>query len=400
MVQGIHYDVCVIGGAGHIGLPLGVACAQQGLRTVLLDKDESSLLRILQGDFPFMEQNGGPALQDALRRGTLFGTTDPEAISRSRHIICVVGTPVDEYMNPAFHAVTRLLDAYRPHFRPGQTFILRSTVYPGTTDSVERWFRKHQLPVHVAFCPERIVEGRALEELRTLPQIVSAYTEEGYLAVEDLFRRLTTKKLIRLQPTEAELSKLFSNAWRYIKFSVGNQFFMMAEQHGLDYRNIYNAMVEDYDRNRDLPSPGFAAGPCLLKDTMQLAAFNNNLFFLGHAAMLVNEGLPKFLMDGIREKHPLSERTVGILGMAFKAESDDVRDSLSYKLKKLAQIEAKRVLCHDPYVSDESLVGMEQLLAESDVVILAAPHHCYRGIDPRRYPGKHFVDIWGLWPRA
>ncbi len=394
------YDVCVIGGAGHIGLPLGIAFAQLGLRTILLDTDQTSLLRILQGEFPFMEKDGTAALQDALRRGTLFATTDPTAISQSSHIVCVIGTPVDEFLNPGFHVVTRMLDGYRKHFRDGQTFILRSTVYPGTTMRVHEYFRTHGLNIHVAFCPERIAEGKALEEMRTLPQIVGTLTDEAYRSVELLFGRLSQRPLIRVQPTEAELSKLYSNAWRYIKFSVGNQFYMMAEQNGLDYQKIFHAMTDGYERNRDLPSPGFAAGPCLLKDTLQLAAFHDNAFFLGHAAMLANEGLPKFLIDKVKREMPLRDKTIGILGMAFKADNDDPRDSLSYKLRKLAQLEAKNVLCHDPFIKDDSFVDLEQLLRESDVIILAAAHSTYKAINPAEFPNKRFIDIRGFWPKG
>lgn len=395
-----RFDLCIIGGAGHIGLPLGVTFAQQGLRTVLLDVDDAGLQKILGGKFPFMETNGEAALRDALRKGTLFGSTDPSVLSESAAVICVVGTPVDEYLNPDYHVIFKILDSYAPHFRSGQTFILRSTVYPGTTERVQDYFRKKGLDIHVSFCPERIVQGKALEELTTMPQIISAFTEEGYRRVEELFRRITPRKLVRVEPTEAELAKLFSNAWRYIQFSVGNQFYMIAEQHGLDYHRIYRAMLEDYERNAGITTPGFSAGPCLLKDTLQLASFNNNMFFLGHSAMLVNEGMPKFVID--RLKHvfgDLSKKTIGILGMAFKGENDDHRDSLSYKLKKLSKLEAARVLCHDPYVKDTDLVELDRLLKESDIVILGAPHEMYREIDPALHPEKHFVDIRGFWKK-
>ncbi len=392
-----QYDLCIIGGAGHIGLPLGVTFAKQGLRTVLLDVDAAGLQKILQGTFPFMEKNGDASLKEALQKGTLFGSTDPAVISKSSAIICVVGTPVDEYLNPDYHVIFKLLDGYAPHFRSGQTFILRSTVYPGTTIRVHEYFQKKGLDIHVSFCPERIVQGKALEELTTMPQIISAFSEEGYVRVENLFRRITPRKLVRVEPTEAELAKLFSNAWRYIQFSVGNQFYMIAEQHGLNYHRIYRAMLDDYERNAGLMAPGFSAGPCLLKDTLQLASFNNNMFFLGHSAMLVNEGMPKFIIDQLKRAGSLTDKTIGILGMAFKQENDDHRDSLSYKLKKLSKLEAARVLCHDPYVTDSDLVGLDQLLKESDIIILGAQHKMYGEIDPAHYPEKHFVDIWGFW---
>ena len=156
-----------------------------------------------------------------------------------------------------------------------------------------------------------------------------------------------------LEPEEAELAKLFTNTWRYIKFATANQFWMMANDFGLDFARIRHAIAYDYPRAADLPMPGFAAGPCLLKDTMQLAAFNRNNFVLGHSAMLINEGLPLYLVSRLEDRFDLGELTVGILGMAFKGGSDDPRDSLAYKLRKILTLKARETLCTDPYVVDD-----------------------------------------------
>jgi len=153
-------------------------------------------------------------------------------------------------------------------------------------------------------------------------------------------------------------------------------------------------MTHNYPRAIDLPAPGFAAGPCLFKDTMQLAAFTENHFWIGHAAMLVNEGLPQHLVKLIKRAHgSLATKTVGILGMAFKAEVDDARDSLSEKLVGLFELEACKVLCSDPYVSDPRLIEAEELIAKSDLVVIATPHKIYRQLD---YRNKQVVDIWHL----
>jgi UDP-N-acetyl-D-mannosaminuronic acid dehydrogenase len=196
---------------------------------------------------------------------------------------------------------------------------------------------------------------------------------------------------------EAELAKLFTNSWRYIQFATANQFYTIAERYGADFYQIYDAMIFKYPRARNFPRPGFAAGPCLFKDTMQLNAFSNNQFFLGHSAMLVNEGLPNFLVEMLKRKHKLNEKRVGILGMAFKAESDDCRDSLSYKLRKILSIEAKDVLCSDEYIKDTRFVCAEELVDRSDIVIIGAPHATYRSLD---YKGKAVVDVWNLTSQA
>lgn len=397
----VKNSVCIIGGAGHIGLPLGVAFANAGFDTTLLDINTDNLSKIKQGIFPFKEENGEAELKAALAGQRLKTTNNPSAVAESEFIVLVIGTRSDEYLNPNLGAVLRVISEHRPFWRDGQTLILRSTVYPGTSERVQGFFAKEKKNAGVAYCPERIAEGRALTELRQIAQIVSAFDPATLQKARNLFAKITEKIVVVQKPIEAELAKLFSNAWRYVSFAVANQFYAIAAEAGLDYRAIHEAMTQDYPRNAALPKPGFAAGPCLLKDTMQLAAFNLNNFYLGHSAMLINEGLPAFLLKKLKEKHELNHRlddkTLGILGMAFKAESDDSRDSLSYKLRRLAQTEFAAVLCHDAYIQDASFATLPELLEKSDVIILATAHQAYKNINPRQYPEKIFVDIWGFW---
>ncbi|OGG40922.1 hypothetical protein A3A21_01395 [Candidatus Jorgensenbacteria bacterium RIFCSPLOWO2_01_FULL_45_25b] len=397
----MKYELCIIGGAGHVGLPLGVVFANSGVKTVLLDINKEALKEIQEGKFPFKERGGNEALRAALEKENLFTSSDPQTISEARFVLVVLGTPIDEYLSPEFGGITRALDKYESHFQEGQIVILRSTVYPGTTEKIQNYFSEKEKKVRVAFCPERITQGYAIEETKVLPQIVSAFDEETLKEVSDLFRKITQEKIIPVKPVEAELAKLFTNSWRYIRFAVANQFFMIAQDHGLNYQNIERAMKEDYARNKDLPSPGFAAGPCLLKDTMQLAAFTNNNFWLGHAAMLINEGLVNHVIKELKREYldSLKDKTVGILGMAFKANSDDHRDSLSYKLRKIAHVECRTVLCTDPYVKNEQFVSVEDIFKKADIIILAAPHAEYADINPKNYPNIRFIDIWNFWSR-
>jgi UDP-N-acetyl-D-mannosaminuronic acid dehydrogenase len=286
----------------------------------------------------------------------------------------------------------RTVDQIAPHLRDGALVVLRSTVYPGTTAYVAQNLADRGCRADVVFCPERIAEGHALEELGSLPQIIGADTDEAARRAEALFGKLQPV-LVRTTTKEAELAKLFTNTWRYMKFAVANQFFMIADQAGVDYTNVLHAIRHEYPRARDLPGPGFAAGPCLFKDAMQLAAFTSDHFPMGQAAMQVNEGLPAYIASALERRYgTLRGKTIGILGMAFKAESDDSRAALSYKLRKLLAWQGAHVLCADPYVRDDRLVPVEQVVAESDVVILGVPHRAYRGLE---IGGKDVVDIWG-----
>jgi UDP-N-acetyl-D-mannosaminuronic acid dehydrogenase len=383
-------DVVVVGGCGHVGLPLGLAFADRGLKVALLDVNQEAVDLVMSGTMPFMEDGASDVLTRVVGR-ELHATADSAVVSSAENVVVVIGTPIDEHLNPDPNAVLRAVDELREHLVVGQLLVLRSTLYPGTTALIDRIVSTLNKQIDVAFCPERIAEGRAMTELFELPQIVSGRTEHTVDRAEKLFRNLATQ-MVRMTPEEAELAKLFTNTWRYIKFATANQLYMMANDFGLDYERIRLGLTFDYPRAADLPSAGFAAGPCLLKDTMQLAAFNNNNFHLGHAAMMVNEGLPLYLVSKIEEQHDLSELTVGILGMAFKAESDDIRSSLSYKLKRILRFKAARVLCHDPYVSmDPDLVPLDTVLEQSDLIIVATPHHRYAEI----VTTAQVIDIWG-----
>ncbi len=386
------HDVAVLGGAGHVGLPLSLAFAASGLRVVVLDTDRDALARIARGEMPFREAGADELLPEVLLSGRLALTDDPTVLGEVDAVVVVIGTPIDEFLNPSMWVFDRVVDELAGHIRPDTLVVLRSTVFPGTTASVARTLSERGKPVDVAFCPERIAEGHALEELRTLPQIVGADDATAGDRAEELFRRLVPST-IRVRSMEAELAKLFTNAWRYIRFAAANQFFLIADAAGCSYDTILDAIRKDYPRAADLPGPGFAAGPCLLKDTMQLAAFTTDHFALGQASMQVNEGIPAYLVQAMERRFgSLHGRTVGILGMAFKAESDDMRSSLSYKLRKLLRWTGARVICADPYVKDETLTSLETVLAEAEILVIGAPHRVYRELDLR---GRQVVDIWG-----
>jgi UDP-N-acetyl-D-mannosaminuronic acid dehydrogenase len=385
-------DVVVLGGGGHVGLPLSLAFAQAGLRVGIYDTNQATLDRIATGQMPFLETGADELLREVLPTGRLELGSDGEMIARTMRLVVVIGTPVDEFLGPSMTIFEKAVDQIAPFLRHGALVALRSTVYPGTTGYVAQHLAARGCVVDVAFCPERIAEGHALEELRSLPQIIGADADVAAARATELFGALAAKT-IRTTTKEAELAKLFTNTWRYMKFAVANQFFMIAHEAGVDYANILRAIREDYPRAADLPGPGFAAGPCLFKDTMQLAAFTADHFPLGQAAMQVNEGLPAYIVSALERRYGgLTGRTVGILGMAFKAESDDPRASLSYKLRKLLSWAGARVICTDPYVVDERLVPLDRVVAESDILILAAPHREYRRLE---VGGRDVVDVWG-----
>lgn len=384
-----------MGGLGHVGLPLGIALADQELKVCLYDLNRGGFEQVERGEMPFIEYDAEPILKRVINE-TLFLSSAIEDVGQSKFVIVTIGTPVDEHLNPDLRSVRKLFDELRPHLHEDQVIIIRSTVYPGTCKSILDQLNESGSGWKIAYCPERIAQGYAIRELKQFPQLVAGMTKEAASEAAGLLGRFaSTVRIVKMG--EAELAKLFSNAWRYIVFGVANQFHMIANDLGLDFNQVRKIMTENYGRAGSLPSAGFAAGPCLMKDTMQLAAFNNNNFMLGHAALMVNEGLPGYIVQDLRRRFDLENCRIGILGMAFKGNIDDTRDSLSYKLGKILRFHGAQVFYSDEFAEDPTFVSKEALVSKCDIIIVGANHDAYRELLIPE--SKELVDLWGIVPR-
>lgn len=386
--------IAILGGCGHVGLPFGIVLATlDDTEVSLIDVDEHKIGTVNAGQMPFLEENMEPVLQQVIGK-TLKATTSMNELADADIVVEVIGTPVDSHLNPLLKQLYSHTDNTIKHMKDGALLILRSTLYPGTSKLIYERLKAQGRNIHLAVCPERIAEGKALEELKDFPQIIGAFEDEAANLATNLFNRFALS-VIRISPLEAELGKLFVNSWRYLNFAVSNQFYILCLKYNIDFYRIYEAFSKDYPRMKPYPKAGFTAGPCLLKDTLQLCAFSNNLFFMGNAAMVVNESIPNFIIEQL-EKHNLKNLRVAILGMAFKGDSDDTRDSLAYKLRNLLHVYAKEVVCTDPFVKDESFVPLDKAISYADVIVLGAPHSAYKTITIP--PDKLIVDVWGFWP--
>lgn len=385
----MSYDVCIVGGLGHVGLPLGITLALGGAQVALYDTNEAGRHGVRSGRMPFVEAGAEQALNEVIGKSLHVVDCPVEA----EHTVIAVGTPIDEYQNPRTEAVFGAVQGLGIKLRH---ICLRSTVFPGTTRRLARMLKGETL---VSFCPERILQGRAMAELRELPQIVSGTTPQAESAAGGMFRKfMPGVQTVPASVEEAELAKLFLNAWRYIRFAGANQFYELATELGVDYGNVQRVMKEGYARGADIPGPGFAAGPCLLKDTMQLAAVSPNSFPLGQAARLVNEGFPDFIVRRLQQAgiELKNYAKVGILGMAFKSDIDDVRDSLGFKLKRLLEFAGAFVMASDEYHAGHGTKWRtkEEVIAAADIVIIGVPHSAYVGLPLQ--PWQTVVDPWGV----
>jgi len=389
-------DVMVIGGCGHIGLPLAIAFADLGARVGIYDASDVAVGKVNAAQMPFDEPGAADVLKRVVAAGRLKASAGPGIVATAEHLIVVIGTPVDEHLNPDHAAIPNSLSGCADHLRDGQILILRSTVYPGVTALVEKMITRLGVRMDVAFCPERIAEGKAMSELSELPQIVSSRTP----------RRRPGKRFV--QHADARAGAHDAGGGR-----AGEAVHQRVAVHQVrDGKPAVHDGQRPRARLRANPSGPHARlpegcghaqrrfslpGPCLFKDTMQLAAFNNNNFALGHTAMTINEGLPLYLVYRLEQRFDLRSMTVGILGMAFKGGSDDIRSSLSYKLKRILAFKADAVLCSDPYVTaDSSLRPLDEILALADLLVIGAPHPEYRDLGT----GKPVADIWNVLGRG
>lgn len=406
--------LCV--GGGHVGLPLSLRFWEVGNDVTVLDIDPAKMEAVQRGVMPFMEQGCDQVLAEAARRDRFRALTYADealdvAIARADYVVMTLGTPLGTDYTFRFDQYFHVLDRLVPHLSAGVTLIVRSTVAPHFTRNVisarvaaaRDWIPGRDF--FAAFCPERLVQGKALADIDDLPEIVGADDPETARRAESLFLSLGRDKLIHHVTTvEAELSKLYLNTFRYTLFGLANEFAQIAEQYGADLYAILDAANGGYPRG-GIPRPGPSRGPCLGKDTATLA-FASTTGLIPHAAIKTNENLV------IRVAHDLGaalgslvNRRITVLGRAFKADTDDVRDNLTDPLINLLDREGAVTAVYDPYVPGCDDAGS---LAGSDAVVLMTAHRSIAGWtqeDVLRLTGRPrgdlFVfDLWNVWPWA
>jgi UDP-N-acetyl-D-mannosaminuronic acid dehydrogenase len=404
--DGFEYDVCIIG-TGRVGLPLGLSFLGAGMRSVGIDIDSALIGQVNAGVMPFQEPGYDELV--ATRQFEIFD--DPAIASKSAAIVITVGTPLHNHIETDLSQIERVLNEVTPYLREGQLICLRSTVAPRTTQFVRRWLERYTsltvgVNLFLAFCPERIAEGKSFTELHTLPQIIGAEDPASERRAAKLFGRLAEEVL----PTDyvtAELVKLFNNILRYVHFAMANEFAMIADELGA---NIYEAQkLANYKYPRSfLAAPGLTAGTCLRKDFGMInerSPYPDMLL----SAWKSNEFMPSFLVEKLLKRTDIHGKIVAILGFTFKADTDDLRDSLAPKLWRYVhrQLPAEiRVSEHhvkdpipEPSVGSPRNWPLEDVLEGIDIVFVATNHSEYRSclIElGKRAPTVWIADIWNV----
>ena len=389
-------------GIGRVGLPLALFLADKGFTVQGVDVDSQKVNLIAAGKMPFLEE-GAPALLKKHLNKSFFVSSDFKNIASAKTIILTLGTPVDENMNPSLVQIDKALELARPYFTKGQLLILRSTVSPSTTGYVRSYLNDLKgiqvgTNFFLAFCPERIAEGRSLKELAEIPQIVGGVDRASSKRAAEFFGNLGIEVNMS-DDISAELAKLFTNMYRYINFAIANEFMILAGNYHRDIYQIVDLVNHKYKRG-GLAMPGLTGGPCLFKDGFFLIG-DVPFADLIATSWKINESVPLFLIKKIRERAKLEGKKAVILGLAFKAEIDDIRESLAFKVKKALERERSKVFLHDPYVS-EYKGDLKAILKNADLIFLATNHAMYKKLDIeniKKLVSKNCVicDVWNVF---
>ena len=400
-------DVSVVG-LGRVGLPLALSFADRGLNVVGIDNDPARLRSVREGRMPFVETGAQELLERVCRDERLSLSERVPDAARARHIVITLGTPSFSHIEIDIREIRSALDDLLGVLVAGQSLILRSTVAPGTTDFVAGYLAKHRgfrpgEDVFVAHAPERIAAGRFLEEIDTLPCIIGGVGERSGEMVAELFS-VFAAPIVQTSPVQAELAKIWTNILRYTHFALPNLLMMDCERYSANVFEVIDLINRDYPRG-GIAHPGLTAGTCLRKDfafSEERSAAPGMLL----AVSRVNESVPLFLLEGIKRRlGALADRKVAVLGLAFKADTDDERDSLSHKLIRMLERELADVAVHDPRVSTPT-VPLEEALDGAAAVVVATNHSEFR--DPRTLEAIAqradreclVVDPWNCWGAA
>lgn len=385
-------SISIIGGAGHVGFPLALAFANKNFNVNLIDVNSVNLDKIKKGSVPFYEVGAKKVLLKCLQKKKLFFSNNLKFIKNSKFVIVCIGTPVNPSLKPETKKFFSFFSHLFNHVKKNQIIIIRSSVFPGIIKKISQKYEK--INNNIAYCPERIVQSKALIELPILPQIISGITKRSINESVKLFKQITNQTIVSTI-REAEIVKLYSNANRYINFAIANQLYLMCESNNVNFEKVKKLMQKGYERNINLPSAGLSAGPCLLKDTMQLRAFFKGNFDLGYAAMKINENkIVELIIKKVKSIKSFKKKIIGVLGVAFKAETDDIRDSLSIKIIKKLKKMKLNVIYTDEYYSNKNNYNLKKFVKESQIIILGAPHKKYKSM---LFPiNKNYIDIWSI----
>lgn len=386
-------DVAIVG-AGRIGLPWATVLAVDHDRSVTcIDIDQDVVANLNDGVPPFEEPQLESALSEAVDEGRLEATTEPSVVSEHQYVVFTINAPrrqLDVFLDA--------IAEYGQYLTHDHTVIVRSTIPIDIIDRVRQGIEAASAgnPSVVVF-PERLAEGKAIEEIRNLPKVVGVDDPTAEAAVRELLDPFDCSLLITT-PKEAMLVKLIDNSYRDAMFAISNQIAYTADQLGLDAHSAIELANFEYPRN-DIPTPGTVGGKCLPKDphflTDETVCEQPTTPDLFNATRRTNATAPNYIATEILRKQPSN---VAVLGLAYKRDVSDTLNSPAKQIQEILDARGLTTTGYDPNTKD-GVEDIQTALADADVVLLAVNHSAFDDIEApiNEYtPADATVyDIWG-----
>jgi UDP-N-acetyl-D-mannosaminuronic acid dehydrogenase len=390
-------NVAVVG-LGRVGLPLALSFADRGLDVIGVEREPAVLEQVAAGRMPYRETGTQELLERVIESQRLETTRTVQDAAQADHVVLTLGTPAHVHIEIDMSQIKQVVDDLLPVLREGQSLILRSTVAPGTTEWVAGYIEQRRgfhvgEDLFVAHVPERIAENHFLEEIATLPCIVGGVSEASGAKAAELFE-VFGAEIVQTTPVQAELAKIWTNILRYTQFALPNLLMMEAEQYDANVFEVIDLINRDYPRG-GIANPGLTAGACLRKD-FTFSEERSSAPGMLLAVSRVHETVPLFLVKGLKARlGELRDRKIAVLGLTFKRDSDDLRDSLSFKLVRLLERELAHVARHDPHVAAES-DPLEAALDGAEAVVVATNHSEFEELLERLPDDVLLVDPWNV----
>ena len=387
----VRENIAVIG-AGYVGLPLAVAFAEAGHAVLCVEPDAGRVARINGGD-SYIKDVTAATLGGLIGQGLLRATTDWSEVAACDDVIVCVPTPLTENREPDLSYISSATESIAPHLRKGHLIVLESTTYPGTT-------REHMAPMlergsgltagvdfHLAMSPERIDPGRTDFTVKTMPKIVGGLTQACTDRAVALYSKAIDTMVPVSAPEAAELAKLLENIFRSVNIALMNEMAMLCDRMGVDVWEVADAAAtKPFGFMRFTPGPGLG-GHCIPLDPFYLSwrarQFDFHTEFIELAGK-VNQNMPYYCREKIAralngQAKPLRGSKILVVGVAYKPDIDDTRESPALKVIELLREEGGEVSYHDPFVPklrefDLHSVDLDPAIAASDCVVVVTNH--------------------------
>ncbi|GAA1178899.1 UDP-N-acetyl-D-mannosamine dehydrogenase [Nesterenkonia xinjiangensis] len=399
-------------GLGYIGLPTAAILADSGVRVIGMDVSAGNVEAINDGQVPFVEPGLREVLQRAVAAGMLSAST--QTPSADAYIVAVP-TPFTEGHSADLSYIEAAADGIAPKLTGGELVILESTSPPGATEHMAERILKARPDLSagdllVAHCPERVLPGRIMVEMITNDRIVGGLTVEAAQAAKVLYENFCTGEVLLTDAKTAEMAKLTENSFRDVNIAFANELSVICDQLGIDVWELIGLANHHPRVNILQPGPG-VGGHCIAVDPWFIVDAAPEAARLIRTARETNDAKPEWVLGRIEQalEHHGREATVALMGLAFKADIDDLRESPSLSIaERLAERAPEaRILAVEPHIeelpkslaqaSNVSLAGIDQALGSAQVLVLLVDHGQFKAIDPARLAGHTVIDSRGIW---